>query len=290
MESRRRRPAPQEENDKVTNADGALAGFPTHQQRFGLDGRTAFVSGAAGHLGRAMSLALAQAGAHVILNGRTRETLEALSGEMAAAGLSSSVSVFDVSDLDAAGAFLRGLDRLDVLVNNAITGLPGKGAAPGVDSFRKTMESGLLACSENINAAIPALEAAAREVGHASVINITSIFAHVSPTFSVYEGTPLMTPPQYGATKAGLIQLTRYMAVMLAPKKIRVNSLSPGIFPWEGTEELHPSYFARASEVSPMGRLGRPEELAGAAVFMASDAATFMTGTDLRIDGGWTAK
>lgn len=270
--------------------DGPLGGFPTHAQRFGLAGRIAFVSGAAGHLGRAMALALAQAGAHVILNGRTQASLDALAAEMAASGLSASGAAFDVSDLDAAAAFFAGLERLDILVNNAITGLPGKGAAPGVDSFRKTMESGLLACNQNIEAALPALDAAVAATGGASVINIASQFAHVSPTFEAYEGTPLMTPPQYGATKAGLIQLTRYLAVFHAQRRIRFNSVSPGIFPWPGTADIHPSFIERATQISPMRRLGDAHEIAGAVVFLASDAASYVTGTDIRVDGGWTAK
>ena len=263
---------------------------PLGKVSFRLDGKTVFLSGAAGHLGRAMAFAFAQAGALVILNGRTRSTLETLAEEIAAAGGSAGVAAFDVTDRKAADAFLGGLSRLDVLVNNAISGLGGKDGGGGLDGFRGIIESGLIAAHANVAAALPALEHAAANAGQACVINIASQWGHVSPDFRLYEGAGLApTPPQYGAAKAGLIQLTRYLAVQLAPKRIRVNSLSPGIFPWPSIAEQQPGFVARANMSSPMGRLGEAHELAGPAVFLASDAASYITGTDLKVDGGWTA-
>lgn len=262
--------------------------FPTHEARFRLDGRTVFLSGAAGHLGRAMAIGFAQAGAHVILNGRTAAKLQDFADELGAQGLSASVAAFDVMDRQTANDFLTGLDRLDVLVNNAITGL-GPNVASSADAFRATVDSGLIAAHENIMTALPALEAAAAATGHASVINITSTWAHVSPSFPLYEGTGRLTPPQYAATKGGLVQLTRYLACQLAPKRIRVNSLSPGIFPWDDIVTNEPDFVAKLAARSPMDRLGLAHELTGPAVFLASDASSYMTGSDLLIDGGWTA-
>ena len=257
---------------------------------FRLDGRTVFLSGAAGHLGRAMAFAFAAAGAHVILNGRTRATLEGLADEIAEAGGTASVAAFDVTDRPAADAFLGRLSRLDTLVNNAISGLGGKDGGSALDGFRGIVESGLISAHANVAAALPALEAAAAAAGQASVLNIASQWGHVSPDFRMYEGAGLApTPPQYGATKAGLMQLSRYLAVQLAPKRIRVNSLSPGIFPWPSIAEDQPGFVARASKRTPMGRLGAAHELAGPAVFLASDAASYVTGADLKVDGGWTA-
>ena len=255
---------------------------------FRLDGRIAFVTGAAGHLGAAMTWALAQAGAHVIMNGRTASTLEALRDRLTAAGLQASIAAFDITDRTHASKFLGGLDRLDVLINNAITGLPKKDASSG-DAFQMALTSGVTVAYENTTAAMRGLEAAVAATGHASVINITSIYAHVSPTFSIYGASGLDSPPQYSAAKGGLLQLTRYMACQLAPRRIRVNSLSPGIFPWDGVPEQYPDFIARVSEKAPMGRVGRAEEIGGPAVFLASDASSYMTGADLKIDGGWTA-
>lgn len=268
-----------------------MAMDPTNRISFRLDGKTVFLSGAAGHLGRAMAFAFADAGAHVILNGRTRSTLEELAAEIASGGGAASVAAFDVTDRPSADAFLGGLPRLHVLVNNAISGLGGKDAGAEIDRFRGIVESGLVASHANIMAALPGLSAAAAQAGQACVINIASQWGHVSPDFRMYEDSGLApTPPQYGATKAGLMQLTRYLAVQLAPQRIRVNSLSPGIFPWPSIVDEQPAFLARACDRSPMARLGEAHELAGPAVFLASDAASYVTGADLRVDGGWTAR
>ena len=266
-----------------------IATFPDHDQRFRLDGRTIFLSGAAGHLGRAMAIGLAQAGGHVILNGRTAATLEALADELNAAGLSASTVAFDVMDRAAADAFFAGLDRLDVLINNAISGLPKKDDASPDRLFEVTFASGVTAANGNVRAAIPALEAAVAAAGDASVINVASLYGRVSPRFSVYGDSGFTSGPHYGATKGGLLQLTRYLACELGPKGIRVNSLSPGIFPWDQVAVEHPGFVERASAQSPLGRTGRADELAGAAVFLAAPASTYMTGADLLIDGGWAA-
>jgi NAD(P)-dependent dehydrogenase (short-subunit alcohol dehydrogenase family) len=224
----------------------------------------------------------------VILNGRTASKLEEFAAELAAGGFSASVAAFDVMDRDTANAFLGGLDRLDVLVNNAITGL-GPSATSSVDAFRAMVDSGLVASHDNVMNALPALEAAVAATGSASVINITSVWGHVSPRMPLYEGTGRLTPPQYAATKGGLLQLTRYLACQLAPKKIRVNSLSPGIFPWDDIVEKSPEFVAKMGANAPMNRLGLAHELTGPAVYLASDASTYMTGADLLIDGGWSA-
>jgi gluconate 5-dehydrogenase len=262
---------------------------PSFEASFRLDGRTVFLSGAAGHLGTAMSWALARAGAHVILNGRTESKLQGLAEALGAEGLACSVAALDVVDRSTASNFLSGLERLDVLINNAISGLPLRGQSPETDAFAAMLASGVSAAYENVQAAMPALEAAAAVTGQASVINVTSIYAHVSPVFGLYEGAGFESPPQYAAAKGALIQLTRYLACRLAPRGIRVNSLSPGIFPWPDIERDHPDFVERVSQRSPMGRPGYAPEIGGPAVFLSSDASSYMTGADLLIDGGWTA-
>jgi len=266
----------------------SVSTFPGHAERFGLEGRTVFLSGAAGHLGRAMTIGFAQAGAHVILNGRTVDTLEEFAAELAASGYSASVAAFDIADRDRASVFLKGLDRLDVLVNNAIGGL-GRTRDAGRDDFRATLETGLIACRENVFDAMVALERAVAVTGHASVINVASIWAHVSPPMHLYEEGDIVSPPQYSAAKGGLLQLTRYLACELAPRGIRVNSLSPGIFPDDEVAAQNPPLLQRFAATPPMRRLGNSQEISGPAVFLASDASSYMTGTDLRIEGGWPA-
>jgi NAD(P)-dependent dehydrogenase (short-subunit alcohol dehydrogenase family) len=145
------------------------------------------------------------------------------------------------------------------------------------------------AAAELVNAAHDLLRNAVRTGGDASVINISSMYGMVSPDPRIYGRSGMNNPPHYGAAKAALLQYTRYAAVHLAPEGIRVNAISPGAFPPEAAQQRDPAFTAALTQKVPMGRLGRPEDMAGAIVFLASSAARFVTGANLPIDGGWTA-
>lgn len=262
--------------------------------KFRLDGRVAFLSGAAGHLGRPMAKALASAGAHVVLNGRNSDGLEAVAEELKRAGLSASVACFDVTD----GTSVRrniGLigeqhGRLDVLVNNASGGKAGSIESASADDFEQLYRVNVVAAFELLQAAIPLLkDAGARTPGGASVINIASMYGKVSPDPSIYGTSGLNNPPYYGAAKAALIQFTRYAACHLATQRIRVNSISPGPFPSAKVLEQDPEFHGKLKAKNPMRRTGDPAELQGPLLFLASDASSYVTGVDLAVDGGWTA-
>ena len=120
--------------------------------------------------------------------------------------------------------------------------------------------------------------------GQGSVINISSIYGVVGPDMSLYTGTSMANPASYGASKGGLIQLTRWMATVMAPD-VRVNAISPGGV-WRGQPEaFHSRYVAR----TPLGRMANEEDLKGAAAFLSSDLSAYVTGHNLIVDGGWTA-
>jgi NAD(P)-dependent dehydrogenase (short-subunit alcohol dehydrogenase family) len=257
--------------------------------RFRLDKRTAFVSGAGGHLGRVMARALAEAGAHVILNGRSAGPLEDLRDDLYTDDLSVEIAAFDIRDTDALKACLKSRARLDVLVNNAYTGRPGKMESARKEDFDDAFASAVGATFQAVQASLPALEAAARETGSASVINIASMYGHVSPDPKLYGDTGLNSPPWYGAAKGALLQLTRYLACHLAEKRIRVNAISPGPFPRAAIAKERPAFVAALAEKTPLKRIGRPEEIAGPLLFLASDASSYITGINLPVDGGWTA-
>lgn len=251
-----------------------------------LSGKSVLLTGAAGHLGRAMARAFAASGARLLLNDRAEGPLEALCAELRAAGADVQPMVFDICDPQAVRTSLGGLESLDVLVNNAIGGLGQAGAdAAGLGM----LESGLLAVNGAIQVALPALRAARAARGDAAVINIASIWGHVSPPFPEYGPEDRLTPPHYAMTKGGILQLTRYLACQLGPEGVRVNSVSPGLFPWENIRRDHPELMSRLAARTPLGRNGEAEELAGPVVFLASEAARFITGTDLKVDGGYTA-
>jgi NAD(P)-dependent dehydrogenase (short-subunit alcohol dehydrogenase family) len=261
---------------------------------FRLDGRVAFLSGAAGLLGRPMAKALASAGAHVVLNGRTRGPLDAVAEELKNAGLSASVACFDVTDET---AMRRHIDligerhgRLDVLVNNASAGSPGTIESATAQDFEQVYRVNVIAAFQLLQTATPLLkEAATRNAGGASVINIASMYGGVSPDPSIYGTSGANSPPYYGPAKAGLIQLTRYAACHLAGQNIRVNCVSPGPFPSAKYLERDPEFHGRLQAKNPMHRTGQHWELQGPLLFLASDASSYVTGINLAVDGGWTA-
>ena len=252
---------------------------------FRLDGKTAFVSAARGHLGRAMARALGESGAHVIVNGRDGPALEGFAAELRAQNLSVSCAAFDVLDIAALRAFFAGLPRLDILVNNAVAMQVKSFEALGPEDFAVTWQSSVTAAFESCRAALPALKRAVTQGGDASIVNIASMYASVAPDGRLYETRGQQSSFHYGPAKAGLLQLTRHLAAEFGPHGIRVNALSPGPFPAKADD----AFAARLAERTMLGRLGTPQDIAGPLLFLAAPAARYVTGASLAVDGGWTA-
>lgn len=255
---------------------------------FSLEDRTVLLTGAAGHLGRAVALGLADAGAKVHLNGRNREKLAKLRAEIEASGGQADVHPFDVTsevEIDGYLDLLRQHNEpLHGIVNNAYAHAVDPAKAYSIDAYRESAAVVLGAASYLVEAATDLLEASG-----GAVVNVASMYGHVSPDPGIYDEAVEVNPPHYGAAKAGLLQLTRHLAVRLAERGIRVNSVSPGPFPSAAVQETNPGFAARLGRKVPMGRIGQPAELVGPIVFLLSDASSYVTGCDLRVDGGWTA-
>lgn len=267
---------------------------PAVNKLFRLDGRVALVTGAAGYLGKSMAYALAEAGAEVILNGRDQAKLEELADQMKTQGLEVLTSGFDLRSESAVRDFIAGVNdkygRLDIIVNNAYSGITGTVETAKPEDFSASYEIAVTAAFRLIQTALPLLKKAAGEnYGGASVINIASMYGTVSPDPEIYGDSGSNNPPFYGAAKAGLIQLTRYLACHLAGSKIRVNSISPGPFPPQDIAVKNPEFYQKLCGKNPMRRIGRSDELRGAVLFLASDASSYVTGVNLPVDGGWTA-
>lgn len=256
---------------------------------FRLDGRVAFVSGAAGHLGSVMTRALCAAGAHVIVNGRDDARLKEFESALKREGHSIERAAFDVTDFGKARAFMAARPRLDILVNNAVAMTPAPFASLAPEAFDQTYRSAVTAAFELVRSALPALRAAVAATGDASVINIASMYGNVSPDPRIYSRPEQASPFHYGPAKAALIQLSRHLAAELGRENIRVNALVPGSFPREAVTAADAPFAGRLAAKTMLGRTGRAEEIAGPLLFLASPAASYVTGSALAVDGGWTA-
>ena len=253
---------------------------------FDLTGCTAVVSGASGRLGPSMVRTLVEAGARVVAVARDRSRLE-----QALDGMPADVRTCDITSPDwpALVASVAGeYDRIDVLVNNAHVGRGGSLRLAQPEDFAEAFGLAVTATADGINAAREGLRISAESGGPASVVNIASMYGLVAPDPRVYESEEARNPPAYGAAKAAMLQLTRYAAAELAPEGIRVNSITLGPFPGAatpGTEALLERIAARTM----LGRLGQPGEVATALLYLASPASSYVTGSNVTVDGGWTA-
>jgi NAD(P)-dependent dehydrogenase (short-subunit alcohol dehydrogenase family) len=257
---------------------------------FSLKGKTALVTGGAGHLGTSLCLALAQAGAQVIVAGRNQVKCQELAARLQRdTGIRSWGMNLDIRDMDSVKSAIEQLiestGSLDILVNNAAfySGLDLE--KMGEDEWLAGLDGTVNHVFRCTNAVIPAM----KQAGGGSIINISSMYGMVSPNPAVYRDSGLGNPPNYGAGKAAVLQFTRYSACYLGPYKIRVNAISPGPFPNPGVQAEHPWFIAELAAKTPLGRIGEPSELMGAVVYLASEASSYVTGTNLVVDGGWTS-
>lgn len=248
---------------------------------FGLRGKRALITGASSGIGRKVAQAYVQAGADVAIAARNVEALERIAGELAAHGAGKVVPI-----------------RCDVTLPDQVTGMVDRVIAElgGID---------IAVCNAGVIDVVPMLDMSPEEFQRIQDTNVTGVFltaqaaaramvaqgrGGVIITTASMSGSIINVPQQVGhycASKAAVIHLTKAMAVEFAPHNIRVNSVSPGYILTELVEPL--TEFHRQWEPKiPLGRIGRPEELTGLYVYLASEASSYMTGSDVVIDGGYT--
>jgi NAD(P)-dependent dehydrogenase (short-subunit alcohol dehydrogenase family) len=195
----------------------------------------------------------------------------------------------DVSDPDAAAALARDLadeaGGIDLWVNCAYPRTKSWGKSPDQDSPESWTENVTMQMTATCCAAEAAAAAMAVQGRGGAILNVASIYGMVGPDFAVYEGTAMTMPAAYSAIKGGLINHTRYLAARFGPYGVRVNVIAPG-----GVAAGQPDSFVSAYQArTPLQRMAEPEDIAGPALFLLSDAAAYVTGVVLPVDGGWTA-
>jgi NAD(P)-dependent dehydrogenase (short-subunit alcohol dehydrogenase family) len=269
---------------------------------FSLEGKTALLTGASGFLGRTFAETLLTNGARVIVLGRSPR-LESEAKDWIGKYGAERVRVLriDMYDLTALGKSLDQIaaeeERIDILVNNAHELGPGTGfnVPEGSlencthDQWMRNLTGGVYWAALTVQKVGERM----RSAGKGSIVNISTMYAAVAPNPQLYNGTAFVNPPGYSASKAALLSFTRYVASYWGQHGIRANAILPG--PFSNTEDATPNavrgnddFIDRLKARTCLGRIGKPAELAGALVFLASDASSYVTGHGLLVDGGWT--
>ncbi|WP_168415994.1 SDR family NAD(P)-dependent oxidoreductase [Acinetobacter indicus] len=257
---------------------------------FSLEGKTALVTGATGYLGSSMAVALAEAGAKVLINSRSYESCETLVTKICSKGLLAEPAVFDIRSNSQIQSYISefGNQPLHILINNAYAGGSGTIEMSEEGSYSESYNASVIAAHRLLKEFLPNLRNAVEECNDASVINIGSMYGMVSPDSKIYDTENSVNPPFYGAAKAALIHWTKYAACEFGKERIRVNAISPGPFPSEQVQKSNPAFIQKLTDKVPMGRIGCSQEIKGPILFLASSSSSFVNGANIVVDGGWT--
>ena len=256
---------------------------------FSLNGRSILVVGGAGYLGTPVCELLKTQGAHVIIADRDAARLEVAQKAVSAAPGDGQVTALPI-DMADESSIIACVEAASAAAGN-FSGLIAATAFNSGKSF-DDLDAETFDFANRINLTgtfLLARAAAAKMAPGSAIVLYSSMYGVVSPDPKNYPGDMTPNAIEYGAGKAGLNQMVRYMAGHYGPRNIRVNALFPGPFPHATVQQDHPQFIANLETETMLGRIGRQHETAGAAVFLVSDAASYITGQVLGVDGGWTA-
>jgi len=258
---------------------------PTVQNLFDLTGKAALITGGTGHLGGALSRALAEAGATVVVAGRDQARAEAAAAALPGGRRHHGVALDQMDPASIEQGWNHAIAKvggIDILVNNGHEGLAADWTNVTPEQFNRQLANatGYFLLARRTRDDVVARRA------RASIILLGSMYGLVGSYPDAYESITSASPVAYHALKGGIIQMARHLAVYWAADGVRVNCLSPGPFP---STQADPRLVERLCEKIPMKRMGLPYELKGALLFLAADASSYVTGQNLVVDGGWTA-
>jgi len=254
---------------------------------FDLTGKVAVITGGAGLLGKEFAAGFASFGAKVCVAEIDEKRREAASEELKRRGVDVRTAPLDIADENSIERCLEKVigsyGAVDVWVNNAypttqdwdldFESIPASSWRENIDRHL----NGYCFCCQKVGAQM-------KKQKKGSLINIASIHGILGPDFSVYRNTSMTAPAAYSVIKGGIVNFTRYLASYYGPYGVRVNTISPGGIPNHSPEPFVKNY----SEKTPLRRMGRPNDVVGAAIYLASDASAYVTGHNLVVDGGWS--
>ncbi len=257
-------------------------------EKFSLKDKIAVVTGGAGLIGKSVAIGLAQAGAKVYVADINEKAGIEIEKQNKNSDLKLKWIELDITDVSSISSCINKVvkedKRIDIWVNCAYprtSDWSDKFEDIKYESWKKNVDmhmNGYFLCCQKI-----AKQMKKQKKG--SIINFSSIYGVVGPDFSIYEETNTTMPAAYSAIKGGIITFTKYLSTYYAKHGIRINAICPG-----GIYDNQPQAFVKKyEEKTPLGRMGKPEEIASSAIFLASDASSYITGHVLMIDGGWTA-
>lgn len=259
-------------------------------QTFDLKNKVVLLTGGYGHLGKAIAEGLLYHHATLYVLGRNEAKFSDAFKDMEVDKSKLHFVACDISlseNLNVAFQYVFDKEgQIDVVINNAFY---SKGQSPETmtnDEWNYCLDGTLSSVFRSIKAIIPFYKKAQK----GKIINVSSMYGMVAPEFDIYDDFPqFLNPPHYGAAKAGVIQLTKYYASYLGQYGVQVNTVTPGPFPSDAVQQSTGFVNALASKTC-LNRIGKPEDLAGSFVFLASNTSNFITGQNIVIDGGWTIK
>ena len=264
---------------------------PQLEDLFTLKNRTALIIGGAGLLGSEICDAFAELNAKILIASRdTSKGLELINKlKTKYPNLEAHSLKVDITKNKSIESLMSKVskitnNKLDILVNCGNEIKKNTYESISNEDWDNDLNCTLSGVFKTVKAATPLIKNSKK----GNILFIGSMYGHVAPDYRLYDNKKFSNPPSYGAGKAGIIQLTKYLASFLSRDGIRVNCISPGPFPYESTQKENPEFIERLGSKNPLNRIGNPHEIKGVAALLCSDASSYITGQNICIDGGWS--